>query len=182
MKTVVVTGAAGLVGQNLIPRLKARGYAVIGIDKHPTNTQRLRELHPDIMVIEEDLSEAGPWMDAFAGADAVVINQAQIGGLNRAEFVANNVTATERIVDAMRMQLQARGMTVKTDRPLTGNGHVFEGPSVFPQLQNQNAYTVVQMFIARKLQKVCQLTAASVGATLSAAAQQFIDSAVINDR
>ena len=103
MKTVVVTGAAGLVGQNLIPRLKARGYAVIGIDKHPTNTQRLRELHPDIMVIEEDLSEAGPWMDAFAGADAVVINQAQIGGLNRAEFVANNVTATERIVDAMRM-------------------------------------------------------------------------------
>ena len=69
MKTVVVTGAAGLVGQNLIPRLKARGYAVIGIDKHPTNIQRLRELHPDIMVIEEDLSEAGPWMDAFA-ADA----------------------------------------------------------------------------------------------------------------
>ena len=103
MKTVVVTGAAGLVGQNLIPRLKARGYAVIGIDKHPTNTQRLRELHPDIVVIEEDLSEAGLWMDAFAGADAVVINQAQIGGLNRAEFVANNVTATERIVDAMRM-------------------------------------------------------------------------------
>lgn len=103
MKTIIVTGAAGLVGQNLIPRLKAQGYAVIGIDKHKTNTARLRELHPDITVIEEDLSEAGPWMDAFAGADAVVINQAQIGGLNRAEFVANNVTATERIVDAMRM-------------------------------------------------------------------------------
>jgi nucleoside-diphosphate-sugar epimerase len=103
MKTIVVTGAAGLVGQNLIPRLKSRGYTVIGIDKHPTNTQRLRELHPDIMVIEEDLSEAGPWMDAFSGADAVVINQAQIGGLNHGEFVANNVTATERIVDAIRM-------------------------------------------------------------------------------
>ncbi len=103
MKTVVVTGAAGLVGQNLIPRLKARGHAVIGIDKHPTNTQRLRELHPDITVIEADLSRPGPWMDALAGADAVVINQAQIGGLNRAEFVANNVTATMRIVDAMRL-------------------------------------------------------------------------------
>lgn len=103
MKTVIVTGAAGLVGQNLIPRLKARGYTVIGIDKHKANTQRLRELHPDITVIEEDLAQPGPWMDAFAGADAVVINQAQIGGLNRAEFVANNVTATERIVDAMRL-------------------------------------------------------------------------------
>ena len=102
MKTVVVTGAAGLVGQNLIPRLKGRGYAVIGIDKHPGNTRRLRDLHPDIVVIEADLSQPGPWIDAFAGADAVVINQAQIGGLNRAEFVANNVTATERIADAMR--------------------------------------------------------------------------------
>lgn len=120
--------------------------------------------------------------------------------VNNAELIANNdyvgiacfsapsgqldsmASHHDLFVDAMRMQLQARGMTVKTDRPLTGNGHVFEGPSVFPQLQNQNAYTVVQMFIARKLQKVCQLTAASVGATLSAAAQQFIDSAVINDQ
>ena len=53
-------------------------------------------------MIEADLSVAGPWMQAFAGAEAVVINQAQIGGLDRAEFVANNITATERIVDAIR--------------------------------------------------------------------------------
>jgi nucleoside-diphosphate-sugar epimerase len=102
MKTIIVTGAAGLVGQNLVPRLTARGYRVVGIDKHPANTARLRALHPGIEVVEADLSVAGPWMDAFAGADAVVVNQAQIGGLDRAEFVANNVTATQRIVDAMR--------------------------------------------------------------------------------
>lgn len=102
MKTIIVTGAAGLVGQNLVPRLTARGYRVVGIDKHPANTARLRALHPEIEVIEADLSVAGPWMDAFADADAVVVNQAQIGGLDRAEFIANNVTATQRIVDAMR--------------------------------------------------------------------------------
>ncbi len=102
MKTIIVTGAAGLVGQNLVPHLKARGYRVVGIDKHPANTARLRQLHPDIDVIEADLSRAGPWMDAFAGADAVVINQAQIGGLDHSEFVANNVTATEHIIDAVR--------------------------------------------------------------------------------
>jgi len=102
MKTIIITGAAGLVGQNLVPRLKERGYRIVGIDKHPANTARLRELHPDIEVIEADLSVAGPWMQAFAGAEAVVINQAQIGGLDRAEFVANNITATERIVDAIR--------------------------------------------------------------------------------
>ncbi|HTX47843.1 MAG TPA: NAD(P)-dependent oxidoreductase [Caulobacteraceae bacterium] len=100
MKTVLVTGAAGLVGQNLIPRLKARGHRVIGIDKHPTNTRRLAALHPDIRVIEADLAQAGDWAAAFAGVDALVLNQAQIGGLDRAAFVANNVTATERVLAA----------------------------------------------------------------------------------
>jgi nucleoside-diphosphate-sugar epimerase len=99
---VVVTGAAGLVGQNLIPRLKARGASLVGIDKHPANTARLRELHPDIEVVEADLSRPGAWADAFAGADAVVLNQAQIGGLERGPFVANNVTATERILEAVK--------------------------------------------------------------------------------
>lgn len=97
---VVVTGAAGLVGQNLIPRLKAKGWRVTGIDKHPANTARLRELHPDIDVLEADLARPGAWPDAFAGADALVLNQAQIGGLERAAFVANNVTATEHILAA----------------------------------------------------------------------------------
>lgn len=102
MTTVLVTGAAGLVGQNLIPRLKARGFQVIGIDKHPANTARLRELHPDVRVIEANLAHPGPWQDAFAGVDAVVLNQAQIGGLERAEFVANNVTATQHILEAIQ--------------------------------------------------------------------------------
>jgi nucleoside-diphosphate-sugar epimerase len=101
LSTVVVTGAAGLVGQNLIPRLKARGHRIVGLDKHPTNTARLRELHPDIQVIEADLAQPGDWARAFADADAVVLNQAQIGGLERAPFVANNLTATENVLAAM---------------------------------------------------------------------------------
>ncbi|MDP3659469.1 NAD(P)-dependent oxidoreductase [Phenylobacterium sp.] len=100
-KSVVVTGAAGLVGQNLIPRLKAAGHRVVAIDKHPTNTAMLRELHPDITVIEANLATPGDWQAAFAGADCVVLNQAQIGGLERGPFVANNVTATELILGAV---------------------------------------------------------------------------------
>jgi nucleoside-diphosphate-sugar epimerase len=102
VKKIVVTGAAGLVGQNLVPRLKARGYTVVGIDKHRANLAILRELHPDIEVIDADLAVAGSWMEAFAGADALVLNQAQIGGLVHAEFVANNITATERQIEAVR--------------------------------------------------------------------------------
>ena len=101
MRRIVITGAAGLVGQNLIARLRGRAdLHLVGIDKHPANTALLRRMHPGLEVIEADLAQPGPWSQALAGAESVVINQAQIGGLVRAEFVANNVTATERILDA----------------------------------------------------------------------------------
>jgi nucleoside-diphosphate-sugar epimerase len=102
---IVVTGGAGLVGQNLIVRLKQRGFArLVAIDKHPVNTATLRRLHPDITVIEADLAESGAWEAAFAGASTVVLNQAQIGGLSLAEFQRNNVVASRRIIDVVRGQ------------------------------------------------------------------------------
>ncbi|MEO3470219.1 NAD-dependent epimerase/dehydratase family protein [Roseomonas sp. CAU 1739] len=103
MHGILITGAAGLVGQNLIARLKADpSLRLVAIDKHPANTAMLRRLHPEIQVIEADLAEAGDWANSFAGIDTVVINQAQIGGLDGAEFERNNVDATMRIVEAAR--------------------------------------------------------------------------------
>ena len=100
---VVVTGAAGLVGQNLIARLKETpGIELVGIDKHPTNTALLRRLHTEADVIEADLARTGDWEDAFSGADAVVVNQAQIGGLVERDFIDNNVVATANVIAAMR--------------------------------------------------------------------------------
>jgi hypothetical protein len=97
---IALTGAAGLVGQNLVPRLKARGFTdIIAIDKHPANTAILRWLHPDITVIEADLATAGGWQNAIVDADVVILSHAQIGGLDSDAFVANNVTATERVIE-----------------------------------------------------------------------------------
>ena len=102
MTRIVVTGAAGLVGQNLIARLKSdSGLRIVGIDKHHANTRALRRLHPEIEVIEADLSVAGPWVTAFQEADAVIQLHAQIGGLDWREFEANNILATEKVLAAM---------------------------------------------------------------------------------
>lgn len=101
MQKVVVAGAAGLVGQNLIPRLKVR-FRVIAIDKHARNVAVLRALHPDIEVLEADLAEPGPWEDQVSTAHAVVSLQAQIGGLDPEPFRRNNVVATERLIAAAR--------------------------------------------------------------------------------
>ena len=58
---IAITGAAGLVGQNLSPRLKAQGYKeIVAIDKHPANAAVLRGLHPDIDVIQANSSQFGP--------------------------------------------------------------------------------------------------------------------------
>jgi len=100
---IALTGAAGLVGQNLIPRLKARGYTnIVGIDKHPANTAILRRLHPDLAVIEADLAKDDGWQTAVADVDVVIFAHAQIGGLDEAAFTANNVTATARVIEAVR--------------------------------------------------------------------------------
>jgi nucleoside-diphosphate-sugar epimerase len=100
---VALTGAAGLIGQNLIPRLKARGYsAIVAIDKHRANLATLRQLHPDIAVIEADLTAADGWQEALAGCDTLLVAHAQIGGLDAAAFERNNVAATRKLIEAAK--------------------------------------------------------------------------------
>lgn len=100
---VVITGAAGLVGQNLVPRLKSRGFTdIVGIDKHHANCVIFRRLHPDVRLIEANLAEDDGWQDALSGADALISSHAQIGGLDPEAFIANNVTATKRLIEAAK--------------------------------------------------------------------------------
>ena len=100
---IVITGGAGLVGLNLITRMKQRGYSRLTvIDKHIANSAILRDLHPDVHVIEADLSQSGGWEETFDDAAAVVIGQAQIGGLHAEEFAANNITATRNVLAVMK--------------------------------------------------------------------------------
>lgn len=98
---LLITGAAGLLGQNLVARARSRGWTdIIAIDKHPANTATLRALHPDITVVQADLAHDDGWQHLLDGIDALVIGQAQIGGLDWAEFEDNNILASRRIVAA----------------------------------------------------------------------------------
>ncbi len=100
---IVITGAAGLVGQNLIQRLKQHGHSnIVGIDKSERNSAILRELHPDIEVIVADLAQDDGWQDQLAGVSALVHGHAQIGGLDGEEFQRNNLRASERVMEAAR--------------------------------------------------------------------------------
>ena len=102
-RKIVLPGGAGLVGQNLIPRLKAKGYShIVVLDKHRHNLGVLQQMHPDITVEWADLAEPGPWSKHFEGADTVVMLQAQIGAKERETYVRNTVTSTRHVLDAIK--------------------------------------------------------------------------------
>jgi len=101
---ILLPGGAGLVGQNLVARLKARGYTdIVVLDKHRANLAVLKQVQPDIVAEYADLAEPGEWQRHFEGADAVVMLQAQIGGLVYEEFVRNNIDSTRLVLDAIKL-------------------------------------------------------------------------------
>ena len=100
---ILLPGGAGLVGQNLVARLKAAGYnSIVVLDKHKTNLNVLRKVQPDIVAEYADLAEPGEWQQHFQGTDVVVMLQAQIGGNEYQEFVRNNVDSTRLILDEIK--------------------------------------------------------------------------------
>jgi len=100
---IILSGGAGLVGQNLVARLLAKGYSnIVVIDKHKKNLEVLRLVQPAIKTFDADLSEPGSWQEQFKDADVVVMLQAQIGGNDYSEFVRNNVDASKIILDTIK--------------------------------------------------------------------------------
>ncbi len=98
---IVITGAAGLVGQNLLLLLRERGYRnLLAIDRHEGNLAIAAGLNPGLQTLCTDLAVPGEWQTAFVGADAVIQLHAQITGLFENEFERNNIAATSHVLQA----------------------------------------------------------------------------------
>lgn len=99
---IIIAGGAGLVGQNLVVRLKARGYQnLVVIDKHRANLATLAALHPEVDAVLADLAQPGQWQEKLQGAEVVVLLQAQIGGNRLEEFQRNNIDATTLLLETI---------------------------------------------------------------------------------
>jgi nucleoside-diphosphate-sugar epimerase len=102
-RKIVITGAAGLVGQNLIIMLREMGYShLVAIDKQKNNLALLAKLNPGVRTVPVDVAEEGAWTEELKGAGAVVMLHAQIGGLEPELYVRNNIVATDRIIEAVK--------------------------------------------------------------------------------
>jgi len=100
---IAITGAAGLVGQNLVLMLREAGYRnIIAIDKQSANLRLLSELNPGVHAIDADLAAPGHWQDAFTGAQTAVVLHAQITGKSSDPFERNNITASRLVFDTLK--------------------------------------------------------------------------------
>ena len=108
-KKIVLPGGAGLVGQNLVARLLAKGYTnIVVIDKHEANLAVLKQVQPGITTQLADLAVPGDWQKHFVDADVVVMLQAQIGGIDYQEFVRNNVDSTRLVLGQIKLNAVPR--------------------------------------------------------------------------
>jgi len=104
---IVITGAAGLVGQNLVTLLAEQGFTrLVAIDKHAGNLAILKRLHPQVSTLEADLAAPGEWEQVFLGAAAVVQLHAQIAGKTGEPFERNNLEATRQVLRVLKTQPQ----------------------------------------------------------------------------
>lgn len=100
---LVITGAAGLVGQNLVTELVAQGYTnLVALDKHAKNLDTLHTLHPEVTCVLADMSDPGEWTAELDGAERLFLLQAQITGAQFAIFQRNTLDSTARVLDAAK--------------------------------------------------------------------------------
>ncbi len=100
---IIITGAAGLVGQNLAANLIEQGYTnIVGIDKHKKNLEIFKKLYPNVKAVLADLSEEDEWEKEFEKANVLIMLQAQIGAKTYEPFYKNTVKSTENVLEACK--------------------------------------------------------------------------------
>jgi nucleoside-diphosphate-sugar epimerase len=102
---IVITGAAGLVGINLITVLRDHNFTeIVALDKNQTNLHVLKTFHPHVNTICVDLADPGSWENHFQDARGVVLLHAQITANSAEPFIRNNVVATTNVLAASKRQ------------------------------------------------------------------------------
>jgi nucleoside-diphosphate-sugar epimerase len=117
---VILTGSAGYIGRVLAPRLAAKGYSVIGIDREPSTGPGLSSS------IQCDLLDTVKYAHVIRADDHICHLAAAKGdwGISREEYYRDNVDATRALIGVARAAGVGRWIFYSTVSAL--------GPSAVP--------------------------------------------------
>jgi UDP-glucose 4-epimerase len=135
---VVVTGAAGFIGSNLVDHLLASGHAVIGFDNFSTGQLKFldgAQAHPNFRPVRGDLLHPAEIAPAVEGADLVVHLAAnadvRFGTEHPRKDLEQNVIATHNVLEAMRAA-GVRRIAFSSTGSVYGEATVFPTPEDAP--------------------------------------------------
>lgn len=171
---ILVTGAAGFIGSNLVDRLLAEGHDVVGVDNLSTGQTEflqaaLRSPHFELRRI--DILDRPALRDAMTGVGGVFHLAAnadvRFGTLHPGKDLEQNTLGTASVLEAMRGAGVGRIAFAST-------GSVYGEPSVFPTPEDAPFPVQTSLYGASKLAAEGLIEAYSEGFGISAWIFRFV--------
>jgi len=97
---ILVTGATGFVGAEVLRRASARGWRVRGLSRRPERAEQLGRL-PHVELFRGDVSDPGDLEEAMEGVVAVVHLVGIIAPTRHQSFERAHVRGTEAVLEAI---------------------------------------------------------------------------------
>lgn len=155
--TVLVTGANGFIGAEVVRAFLRRGIAVRGLVRPSSAVDGLAPLR-DLEIFRADLRTSSDLSDACRGVDAVVHLAARMGGDEAAQF-ETTVRGTERLLEAVGASASAPRFVLASSFAVydwtAAEGRLTErSPVVGHDLGERGPYTVAKVWqerVARRM-------------------------------
>ena len=171
---ILVTGAAGFIGSNLVDRLLAENHTVTGFDNFSTGQSEFlaeAQTSPRFHLIEGDLLDTAALDRAMEGIDTVFHLAAnadvRFGTHHPRKDLEQNTIGTANVLEAMR----ARGVR-RIAFPSTGS--VYGEPAIFPTPEDAPFPVQTSLYAASKLAAEAMIQAYCEGFGMEAHIFRFV--------
>jgi UDP-glucose 4-epimerase len=171
---VLVTGAAGFIGSNLVDRLLASGHEVIGIDNFSTGQPEFLAgavRSPRFLLERGDLLDAGVLARGMEGVEFVFHMAAnadvRFGTQHPRKDLEQNTICTSNVLEAMR----ERGVRRMA---FSSTGSVYGEPAVFPTPEDAPFPVQTSLYGASKLAAEALIEAYCEGFDMQAYIFRFV--------
>ncbi len=159
---VLVTGAAGFIGSNMVDRLLAAGHTLVGFDNLSTGQRRFLQAalsHPNFVFHEADLLDLGRLTAAMAGAELVVHFAAnadvRFGLEHPRKDLDQNAIATWNVLEAMRAQ-GCKRIVFSSTGSIYGEPEIFPTPETCPFPVQTSLYGASKLAAEGLIQAYCE--------------------------
>ncbi len=159
---VLVTGAAGFIGSNMVDRLLAAGHRVAGYDNFSTGQRGFLEsalAHPQFKLHEADLLDRKSLTEAMGGAELVMHFAAnadvRFGTDHPRKDLDQNTIATWNVLEAMREQ-GCKRIVFSSTGSIYGEPEIFPTPEMCPFPVQTSLYGASKLAAEGLIQAYCE--------------------------